>query len=249
MKKTKNLLNKISSSRWSRDEEDFHTNYKELYIKNRENFFNNPFFNTHRVEFARSLFRIKLFDIIKDVKGSIIELGTYKGNNLMLFYHLMLALEPTNYEDKIIGFDSFSGFTNIDQKKDKKIQKKDFSEADHSFLLDLINLNKKNDIIKHIDKVKLVKGDAVKTIPEYVKKNKSLIVRLLYLDCPIYKPTITALKYFYPLIPVGGVVAFDEIAMEKWKGETIAFKEYFGKNFPKLKRFYFEPSASYFIKE
>jgi len=115
--------------------------------------------------------------------------------------------------------------------------------------IELINLNKKNDVVKHIDKVKLVKGDAVKTIPDYVKKNKSLIVRLLYLDCPIYKPTITALRYFYPLIPKGGVVAFDEIAMEKWKGETIAFKEYFGKNFPKLKRFYFEPSASYFIKE
>ena len=95
----------------------------------------------------------------------------------------------------------------------------------------------------------LILIDAVKTISEYVKKNKSLIINLLYLDCPIYKPTITALNFFYPLIPKGGVVAFDEIAMEKWKGETIAFKEYFGKNFPRLKRFYFEPSASYFIKE
>ena len=35
----------------------------------------------------------------------------------MLFYHLMLALEPTNYEDKIIGFDTFSGFKNLDNKK------------------------------------------------------------------------------------------------------------------------------------
>ena len=126
MKKNKNLLNKISSSRWSKDEDDFHTNYKKLYLKNKDSFFNNSFFNTHRVEFARSLFRIKLFDVIKDVKGSIIEIGTYKGNNLMLFYHLMLSLEPTNYEDKIIGFDSFSGFTNIDKKKINKSQKKIF---------------------------------------------------------------------------------------------------------------------------
>tara|TARA_B100001093_G_C26633412_1_gene929909 strand:- start:173 stop:922 length:750 start_codon:yes stop_codon:yes gene_type:complete len=249
MKKNKNLLNKISSSRWSNDEDSFHKNYKELYFKYKDNFFNNAFFNTHRVEFARSLFRVKLFEKIKDIKGSIIEIGTYKGNNLMLFYHLMLALEPTNYEDKIIGFDSFSGFTNIDKIKDKKIQKKDFSEADYDFLLSLIDLNKKNDVIKHIDKVKVVKGDAVKTIPNFVKNNKSIIIRLLYLDCPIYKPTITALKYFYPLIPKGGVVAFDEIGMEKWKGETLAFKEFFGKNFPKLQRFYFEPSASYFVKE
>ena len=115
--KQKNILNKISTSRWNDSEKNFYTSYQKLYEKNKENFFNNPFFNTHRVEFARSLFRIKIYELIKNVKGSIVELGTYKGNNLMLFYHLMLAFEPTNYEDKIIGFDSFKGFTNIDKKK------------------------------------------------------------------------------------------------------------------------------------
>tara|TARA_B100001939_G_scaffold270248_1_gene237907 strand:- start:397 stop:1146 length:750 start_codon:yes stop_codon:yes gene_type:complete len=243
------LNNKISTSRWSSRETDFHKKHLELYFKNKDKFFNNAFFNTHRVEFSRSLFRIKLFDIIKDIKGSIVEVGTFKGNNLMLFYHLMLALEPTNYEDKIIGFDTFSGFKNLDNKKDKKINKKDFGDADYKFLSQIIKINKLNDVINHIDKVKIIKGDAVKTIPNYIKKNTSCLIRLLYLDCPIYKPTLTALKYFYPLIPKGGVVAFDEISMEKWKGETLAFKEYFKKNLPNLKRFYFEPSASYFIKE
>ena len=61
---------------------------------------------------------------------------------------------------------------------------------------------------------------------------------IIYLDCPIYKPTLTALKYFYPLIPKGGVVAFDEISMEKWKGETLAFKEYL-KNLPKFEKVLF----------
>ena len=35
--------------------------------------------------------------------------------------------------------------------------------------------------------------------------------------------------------------------MEKWKGESIAFKEFF-KNKLKINKFYFEPSASYVIK-
>ena len=39
----------------------------------------------------------------------------------------MLALEPTNYEDKVIGFDTFKGFTNINKKKDhNKVFKKRF---------------------------------------------------------------------------------------------------------------------------
>ena len=36
MKKNKNLLNKISSSRWSTDEDDFHKNYKELYLRHKD---------------------------------------------------------------------------------------------------------------------------------------------------------------------------------------------------------------------
>ncbi len=249
MKKDINVLNRISTSRWNENEKSFYNSYKKLYLENKDNFFNNPFFNTHRVEFARTLFRIKLYELVKNIKGSVIEVGTYKGNNLMLFYHLMLALEPTNYEDKIIGFDSFSGFTNIDKKKDKNISTNDFSEADYVFLKKLTDINQTNDIIKHIPKVEIIKGDAVKTIPKYVKEKKSLIVKLLYLDCPLYKPTITALKNIYPLIPSGGIVAFDELGMEKWVGETIAYKEYFKDIDVELKKFYFEPSASYFIKK
>lgn len=248
MKSSKNLVNKISTSRWSEDENNFYKAYSSLFQKYPEKFFNNAFFNTNRVDFARSLFKIKIFEIAKNCKGSVVELGTFKGNGLMLFYHLMLALEPTNYEDKIIAFDTFEGFRNIHKKKDCNISKKDFSNTDYDFLKQLIEVNRLNDIIKHIPKVDLVKGDAVKTIPKYIKKNKSLLLKILYLDCPIYKPTLIALKYLYPLVVKGGIVAFDEIGMEKWAGETLAFKEYFKDNV-KLKKFDFEPSASYFIKE
>ena len=30
-------------------------------------------------------------------------------------------------------------------------------------------------------------------------------------------------------MPKGSVIAFDELGMEKWKGETVAFKEFFKK--------------------
>jgi hypothetical protein len=244
----KPIISKISTFRWSDNESLFYKKYSSLFEKNKEKFFNNPFFNTTRVDFARSLFKIKIYELIKNSKGSIVELGTFKGNGLMLFYHLMLAFEPTNYEDKLIAFDTFAGFRNIDKKNDKNISKKDFSDTNYEFLNKLIEINKLNDIIMHIPKVHLVKGDAVKTIPNFVKKNKSLLIKLLYLDCPIYKPTFVALKYLYPLVVKGGIIAFDELGMEKWAGETIAFKKYFGDKV-KLKKFDFEPSASYFFKE
>ena len=50
-----------------------------------------------------------------------------------------------------------------------------------------------------------------------------------------------------PLVPKVGVVAFDELAMKKWEGETVAFKEVLSANEIKLRRFSFEPYLSYFI--
>ena len=95
----------------------------------------------------------------------------------------------------------------------------------------------------------MIKGDALKTIPKYKIENKSLIIRLLYLDFDLYKPTLVALNNFYELIPTGGIVVFDEIGNERWVGETLAFKEFFKDKKIKLKKFEFEPWISYFVKK
>ena len=56
----------------------------------------------------------------------------------------------------------------------------------------------KNRFINHISKIELIKGDATKTIPQFLRKNKHLLISLLFLDFDIYKPTFIALKYFLP---------------------------------------------------
>lgn len=158
--------------------------------------------------------------------------------------------EPTSFNDKIIGFDTFEGFQSLDKKKDTKGSKTgDFSDVNYDHLEEIIKINRGNDIIKHIPRVELIKGDAVKTIPQYKRKNKSLIIKLLYLDFDLYKPTLVALKNFYELVPSGGIVVFDEIGTELWVGETLAFKKFFANKKIKLRKFEFDPYISYFIKE
>ena len=92
-----------------------------------------------------------------------------------------------------------------------------------------------------------VVGDATETIPKFVEENPFLLVSLLYLDFDIYEPTKIALEFLLPLVPKGGVVAFDELAQKKWEGETVAFKEVLSANKIKLRRFSFEPHISYFV--
>ena len=242
-------MKKISLSNWSKDEEKFHKERLELFLKNYQSYFDNPFLLSTRQGFAASLARIKIYDLVKSVKGSIVECGVHKGNNLLLFYHLLLCNEPTSFNDKVIGFDTFDGFRSISKKDNKKNKETDFSDTDYNHLKKVIELNQLNDLIKHIPRVQLIKGDAAKTIPKYKSENKSLIIKLLYLDFDLYKPTLVALNNFYELVPSGGVVVFDEIGNEKFVGETLAFKEFFKNKSVELKKFEFEPWISYFIKK
>ena len=111
------------------------------------------------------------------------------------------------------------------------------------------SLQGKNKAVNHIDKIELIKGDAIKTIPEYVANNPHLIIALLYLDFDIYEPTKTALEYLLPLVPKGGIVGLDEISCKKWQGETIAFKECVPLKTVKLKKFSYDPWVSYYEVE
>jgi hypothetical protein len=110
-----------------------------------------------------------------------------------------------------------------------------------------IKINDLNRPIPHIPKCELIKGDAVQTIPEYVKNNPELIISMLYLDFDIYEPTKVALKEFLPLMPKGGVVVFDELNMHRWAGETAALKECLNLNDIKLQKIGTDPWPSYFV--
>src|SRR5687767_9809612 len=74
---------------------------------------------------ARYLARYELFRLIQNVQGSIVECGVLFGGGLMTFANLSAILEPYNFQRRIIGFDTFSGFPSIAEKdlhgkKDRK---------------------------------------------------------------------------------------------------------------------------------
>ena len=78
-----------------------------------------------------------------------------------------------------------------------------------------------------------------------MKKNKHLVISLLWLDFDIYKPTKTALDFFIPRMAKGSLVIFDELNNPMWPGETIAFFESNKIKFRKLEIFEFEPNVAF----
>lgn len=223
---------------------------KKSKLSDLEKFFNFPVYS-QRQRIAEFLMKYEIFKKIKNIQGSIVECGVLNGFGLMSFAHFSSILEPVNFNRKIIGFDSFEGFPNVSKKDNKGgvFNAKKGNLKTHS-LNELKNISKLYDLnrsIGHINKIELVKGNAVKTIPDYLKKNQHLIVSLLYLDFDLYEPTKVALKNFIPRMPKGSIIAFDELNHPDWPGETTALIEELGINNLKIERFYFDSIRSYAV--
>ncbi|MFT6989273.1 MAG: hypothetical protein ACJASL_001242 [Paraglaciecola sp.] len=114
-------------------------------------------------------------------------------------------------------------------------------------ILTCIEEHNDNRFLNHIDKVELIKGDASKTIPDFVTQNPHLIISLLFLDFDIYEPIKVALEHFLPRMLKCGVLAFDEINNPWCPGETRALMESMGHslNHLEIKRFPFDPNIAY----
>lgn len=207
-----------------------------------------------RTTMARFLTKYELFRKILDVQGCIVECGVFMGGGLMTWAQLSAILEPANHQRKIIGFDTFDGFPEIVEKDisdgTSKLCKEGLFKANsYDDLQKTIQIYDKSRYMNHIQKVELVRGDVCKTVPEFIEKNPHLIVSLLYLDLDIYKPTVSAINNLQVLMPKGSIIAFDELARERWPGETQALKDTLGIDKYKIHRFKFGTSISYIIKD
>ena len=74
--------------------------------------------------------------------------------------------------------------------------------------------------------IQLIKGDATRTIPEYLDRHPGFRVALLNLDFDAYDPTAVALERLYPRVVPGGVVLFDDYGIREY-GESDAVDAFF----------------------
>lgn len=215
-----------------------------------EKLFNFPKF-VSRQSLTYFIAKYELFKKIVNLHGSIVECGVLFGGGLMTFAHLSSIFEPVNYNRKIIGFDTFSGFPALskgDKKASSSLAKKGALSANsYNELKECISLFDLNRFLNHIPKIELVKGNATKTIPKYIKENPHTIVNLLYLDFDLYEPTKIALKYFLPRMTKGSIIAFDELNWKNWAGETKAVLDTIDLKKLKIQRFSFNSNMSYAV--
>jgi hypothetical protein len=202
---------------------------------------------------SRFIARYELLKKVLNTSGSIVECGVHYGGGLLAWAKLSNALEPYNYKRKIIGFDSFSGFPGITeedlpaQKKNSEIKEGGFNIGSNVLdeIMDSINEFEDNKTLKPENKIQIIKGNAVETIPNFLKENTQTIISILFLDFDLFEPTSIALENFLPLMPKKAIIAFDEINDSKWPGETQALLKKFKLNNYKLQHLSIYPTLSY----
>jgi hypothetical protein len=201
-----------------------------------------------RQDLTRLLARYEIFRRVVSVKGSIIECGVHHGAGLMGWANFSAILEPTNLTRQVFGFDTFEGFPAVGDKDRSQIQlaKPGGLRADcFDELAGLIQAFDQNRFLGHVPKVHLVKGDACKTIPQFIAEHPHLVVGLLFLDFDLYEPTKAAIEHFVPRMPRGAVIAFDQLDDPAWPGETQALVDTLGLGRLRLERLEFDPYVSF----
>lgn len=209
----------------------------------------------HRRDIAMFLNRYEIFKLILNTHGSIVECGVNLGAGLFSWLHFSTILEPFNTSRFIIGFDTFEGFKSLDKNDDRGIYKnkelfKEFTER-QSFDEIVSSLNLQNSMrpLNHLPKISVVKGNALKTIPNFIKENPHTIVSLLHLDFDIYKPSKIAIEKFLPRMPKGSVIALDGTNCPEGPGEAIALLECLDINKVQIKRNSFDSFLCYLLIE
>jgi hypothetical protein len=163
---------------------------------------NNFYLSCDNSRIAKLLAHYELYKMVVNIPGAIVECGVFKGTSLTRFATFR-DLFSNSHAKKIIGFDIYGKFPETNFQEDKVPRQRFIDSAgEESIAVEQLTEVLK---IKGVDKnVELVKGDILKTVPNYVNDHPELKISLLNLDTDIYEPASVILELLFPRIVRGG---------------------------------------------
>lgn len=203
------------------------------------------------MELKRFLFFADLYQQFLDVPGVIMEFGCRWGQNLATLQSLRSILEPYHHRRKIIGFDTFEGFPDVEsQDGDAEIVREGaYKTADGypGHLENVMRLRESQAPISEVQKFEILQGDASESLPRYLEQHPETIVAFAYFDMDLYRPTRDCIAMLKDRLTQGSIVGFDELNHQKFPGETTAVIDTLGLNRIRLRRSLFSADECYFV--
>ena len=178
--------------------------------------------SSDRSRIRKLLIRYRLFEMSLSVPGDIVECEVFKGAGLC-YWAKLLEIFAHNSRKQVIGFDGFGFFKELPlQPGEQDNASRHDSIAERTGkeeITDAVNLAG----LAH--RIELVEGDIAQSAPAYVQRRYGFRISLLHLDLDTYGGTKAALNAFWPVVSPGGVIIFDEYAVDGM-GESNAVDEF-----------------------
>jgi len=206
-----------------------------------------------RQELAKIIAYTDIFRKTSGVVGSIADCGVFFGGGLMTYANLCAALEPYNYQLKVLGFDTFEGdvgHTPIDKLGTVDREMYNYCAPvfdDLSRCATLFDLDRP---VNHLSKIELVQGDLRETSAQYIADNPQVCFRIIHLSVNLYAPTKETILRFYPRLSRGGALVIQ--GLNYTVGATQALFDAFDElnlTVPQISHFDYFPNITYLIKE
>lgn len=207
----------------------------------------------HRQAISYFLARSEIFKEVLPLHGSVFDFGIYRGSSFFTWQQLSAIYEPYNHLRKIVGFDSFRGFSALGEN-DRGVEGQDLALKRQGGMtfergaeemrrgVELVDLNRP---LGHVRKANLVHGDLPQAFASYLDEHPETVIALANFGLGLYSPTIELLTLLKPRLQRGSVLVFEDLNQATWPGETKALFEVFGPSEISLRRFPYCPHISY----
>lgn len=208
-----------------------------------------------RQALAYFLARHEIFQRVLRLHGSILDFGVFRGSSFFTWQQLSAIFEPYNHTRKIVGFDSFEGFSalaeadNSDQestlalKAEGRMSFPD-GEAELERGIALLDMNRP---VGHVRKSSIVRGVLPTAFARYLDDHPETIVALSNFGLGLHGPTRDTLALLKPRLQRGSVLVFEELNQSVWPGESKALYEVFSPKEISLERSPFCPHVSWLV--
>lgn len=180
---------------------------------------------------------LDLFSRTDNIKGDVIEVGTYSGDTTEIIAEYLYKNNSSKY---YLGLDTFEGYEESDMEGANSASVKNHVTKRWKISYDKV----KDRLTKYKNIVRLYKGDCKVTIPNLIKNKTITQLSFIYIDCNLYQPSLQSIQQLWPYLSKGGIVSIDEHLVG---GETKAIKEFAKTNNLELKYYSNNAGPSFYI--
>lgn len=168
---------------------------------------------------ARLLAIQEIYERIAALPGSILDIGTWRGQTAVVCENLRAIHEPLNFQRRIFAFDTFEGYTGFSERdRDTPIFRDGtytLPEGYDTLLRELLELHERNNAMGHVHgKHEVIKGDCRETLPAFLERNPNEMIALAWFDLNALEPTEFAFRQIIGRVVPGGIVAFWQLTRD-----------------------------------